>query len=126
MPSHTAVRIKSEHVASIVHFDHAAAIQPLFQAPTARLIHLSEQAQKPFETVSLATPASVAAAQMVVGSLGTPIVQLFDTYIVSLSNEGIVLVDQHAAHERLVYEKMKTALHSKAIERQGLLFPDVV
>ncbi len=40
--------------------------------------------------------------------------------------QGIVIVDQHAAHERLVYEKMKQALGEGGVKRQGLLIPEVV
>jgi DNA mismatch repair protein MutL len=45
---------------------------------------------------------------------------------VAQTADGIVIVDQHAAHERLVYEKMKTALESGGIARQPLLIPEVV
>lgn len=58
--------------------------------------------------------------------LGAARAQLFHTYIVAQTAEGLILVDQHAAHERIVYEKMKTALQSKTIESQGLLLPEIV
>lgn len=58
--------------------------------------------------------------------LGEAKAQLHLTYIISQTAEGIVIVDQHAAHERLVYEKMKTAIASKGLERQVLLVPEVV
>lgn len=58
--------------------------------------------------------------------LGAARAQLFHTYIVAQTAEGLVLVDQHAAHERIVYEKMKAALQSKSIESQGLLLPEIV
>jgi DNA mismatch repair protein MutL len=49
-----------------------------------------------------------------------------DTYIVAETDDGIVIVDQHAAHERLVYERMKKALANGGIKRQPLLIPEVV
>lgn len=52
--------------------------------------------------------------------------QLHETYIVAQTADGIVIVDQHAAHERLVYERMKTAMEGKGVERQALLIPDIV
>lgn len=58
--------------------------------------------------------------------LGTAVMQIFDTYIIAQTSDGLILVDQHAAHERIVYERMKSALQSKSIERQGLLIPEIV
>jgi DNA mismatch repair protein MutL len=58
--------------------------------------------------------------------LGAARGQLHETYIISQTDDGIVIVDQHAAHERLVYERMKTALENGGIARQGLLIPEVV
>jgi len=51
---------------------------------------------------------------------------LHETYVVAQTADGIVIVDQHAAHERLVYEKMKKALANGGIHRQPLLIPEVV
>ncbi len=58
--------------------------------------------------------------------LGAACAQVHETYIVAQTNDGIVLVDQHAAHERLVYEKIKQALVTGNIPRQALLLPEVV
>ena len=58
--------------------------------------------------------------------LGVARAQLHETYIVAQTDSGIVIVDQHAAHERLVYEDMKKALAEDGIKRQGLLIPEVI
>ena len=58
--------------------------------------------------------------------LGAARGQLHLTYIVSETRDGLILVDQHAAHERLVHERMKKALAEAGIKRQALLVPEVV
>jgi DNA mismatch repair protein MutL len=59
-------------------------------------------------------------------ALGLARAQVHNTYIVAETEDGIVIVDQHAAHERLVYERMKTALENGGVKRQALLIPEVV
>ncbi|HXQ52042.1 MAG TPA: DNA mismatch repair endonuclease MutL [Stellaceae bacterium] len=58
--------------------------------------------------------------------LGAALAQLHDTYVVAQTGDGIVIVDQHAAHERLVYERMKEAIDRTGVPRQILLLPEVV
>ncbi len=57
--------------------------------------------------------------------LGAAVCQLHETYIVAQTADGLIVVDQHAAHERLVYERMKKAL-LHGVARQGMLIPEVV
>ena len=58
--------------------------------------------------------------------LGFALAQFSKNYIISRNSQGIVIVDQHAAHERLVLEKMKAARENKSIEKQILLLPEVI
>jgi DNA mismatch repair protein MutL len=58
--------------------------------------------------------------------LGAARAQLHETYIIAQTRDGLVIVDQHAAHERLVYEEMKAQMATGGVERQALLMPEVV
>ena len=58
--------------------------------------------------------------------LGAARAQVHENYIIAQTESGIVIVDQHAAHERLVYEKLKTQMAENAVPAQALLIPDVV
>src|SRR5208337_1051295 len=58
--------------------------------------------------------------------LGAARAQLHETYIIAQTRTGLVIVDQHAAHERLVYEKLKRQREARGVARQILLIPAVV
>ena len=58
--------------------------------------------------------------------LGAARAQLHENYIVAQTRDGMVLVDQHAAHERLVYERLKRERAQSGVERQSLLSPLVI
>jgi len=58
--------------------------------------------------------------------LGAARAQIHENYIIAQTQDGIVIVDQHAAHERLVYERFKAQMAETGIEKQGLLTPDIV
>lgn len=58
--------------------------------------------------------------------LGAARAQLHETYIVAQTANGMILIDQHAAHERLVYEQMKNDMAQEGIKRQGLLVPEII
>ena len=51
---------------------------------------------------------------------------MHETYIVSQTRDGLIIVDQHAAHERIVYERMKAAIEKSGMARQILLIPEIV
>lgn len=92
---------------------------------------LGENWQAPF--TPLATPsgdvgaASVPAREdLIERPLGAARAQVHENYIVAQTRDGLVIVDQHAAHERLVFEKLKKALANGGVARQGLLIPVIV
>lgn len=92
---------------------------------------LAEDLQAPFETVDIPSARSDDATEPaqsddVACPLGAARAQLHETYIVAQTDDSVVIVDQHAAHERLVYERMKAALGNGGVARQGLLIPDVI
>ncbi|QJF49952.1 DNA mismatch repair endonuclease MutL [Roseobacter ponti] len=58
--------------------------------------------------------------------LGTARGQVHENYIVAQTATGMVIVDQHAAHERLVYEKLKAQMAEKGVASQALLIPEIV
>ena len=58
--------------------------------------------------------------------LGAARGQLHENYIVAQTTDGIVIVDQHAAHERLVYEKLKSQMTTHGVAAQALLIPEIV
>ncbi len=58
--------------------------------------------------------------------LGAARAQIHENYIIAQTQDGMVLIDQHAAHERLVYEKLKQQFSEKTITSQGLLTPEII
>ena len=58
--------------------------------------------------------------------LGAARAQIHETYILAQSEDGLVIVDQHAAHERLVYEDLKAQAATRSVAAQALLIPDIV
>jgi DNA mismatch repair protein MutL len=58
--------------------------------------------------------------------LGVARAQVHETYIIAQTVDGMVIVDQHAAHERLVYERMKAQMAGEGVKRQALLIPEIV
>ncbi|MFN3559182.1 MAG: DNA mismatch repair endonuclease MutL [Brevundimonas sp.] len=93
--------------------DRSARVEPDYAAP-----------HTPYPTPH--TPGASHAPSDLDLPLGAARAQLHGTYIVAQTRDGLVVVDQHAAHERLVYERMKTQMAQGAVTRQALLTPEVV
>jgi DNA mismatch repair protein MutL len=88
-----------------------------WQAPIEGLVAPSADARAAAEPPS---------ADLLDRPLGAARAQLHETYIVAQTRTSVVIVDQHAAHERLVYERLKVALANGGVARQVLLIPEIV
>lgn len=107
--------------------------RPLGQSPltdgATALAGFAAAAQAAFDTGMPAADARAIAepaSDLLDHPLGAARAQLHDTYVVAQTRDGIVIVDQHAAHERIVYERMKAALEKSGVARQILLIPEIV
>jgi len=103
---------------------HPAAFQESGTPAFAGVTTLADE-QKLFDSAPAAR-AEPAAAAVLSYPLGVARGQVAATYIVAEAEDGLVIVDQHAAHERLVLERMRAARADGTVGRQVLLIPDVV
>ena len=105
-------------------------INPPSYAPSRGLAEDAALYQAPLSSDAFVAPGARAAVAAVEEAthfpLGAAVAQVHETYVVAQTEDGIVIVDQHAAHERLVYERMKAAIASTGVARQILLLPEVV
>ena len=114
--------------AALTAFQRPAPYQQSYPTFAGHSLAVREPAPRMFETPMSAKveEAPVQAVPDANYQLGVARAQLHETYVVAQTADGIVIVDQHAAHERLVYERMKKALAEGGIPRQPLLIPEVV
>jgi DNA mismatch repair protein MutL len=105
--------------------------RPATFAPMASAaVSFAENPQPAFDVGGPAADPAVAtfepAADQIDRPLGAARAQVHETYIVAQTRDGLVIVDQHAAHERIVYERMKAAIEKYGVARQILLIPEIV
>ncbi len=96
----------------------------------ATALGFAEAAQAAFDVGTPSADARVEIAEaspdLIDRPLGAARAQVHESYIVAQTRDGMVIVDQHAAHERIVYERLKAALEKSGVARQILLIPEIV
>jgi DNA mismatch repair protein MutL len=90
-------------------FAEAGALFEPFASPSAR-----------------AEPVLAEAPELTQNPLGAARAQIHENYIIAQTETGLVIVDQHAAHERLVYERLKRQMAENGVPAQALLIPEIV
>jgi DNA mismatch repair protein MutL len=105
--------------------------RPLGFAPRGNAaLGFAEAAQAAFDVGAPSADARIEsfapAPNLIDRPLGAARAQVHETYIVAQTRDGLVIVDQHAAHERIVYERMKAAIATSGVARQILLIPEIV
>ncbi|MEN5278330.1 DNA mismatch repair endonuclease MutL [Brucella sp. TWI432] len=98
-------------------FDHI----PAFREDTQAIIETFSQPAADARATIAQAP-----VELMQKPLGAARAQIHENYIVAQTEDSLVIVDQHAAHERLVYEALKNALHARPIPGQMLLIPEIV
>ena len=106
-------------------YDDQGSASPRAERELAAALASVAEGQRLFEPApsGRAEPAAEAVPSF---PLGVARGQVAATYIVAEAEDGLVIVDQHAAHERLVLERMRTAREGGVVARQALLLPEVV
>ncbi|NKD76874.1 DNA mismatch repair endonuclease MutL [Haematospirillum sp. H1815] len=110
-PALSGLSLAAQAPAALPGMADSVGLPHLDDRPSARPVPVSDPGD---ETVAVSCPLGVARGQV------------HNTYIVAQTADGLVIVDQHAAHERLVYERMKQVLDREGVRRQMLLIPEVV
>ncbi len=103
-----------------------AARQAAFQAQAPGFAELSRDYSGSVVDPAAAAPVAVEEPAPQDLPLGAARGQVHENYIIAQTTDGLVIVDQHAAHERLVYEKLKTQMAENGVAAQALLIPEIV
>ena len=98
--------------------------------PSPTTIQRSYDLQAPQDLAEAPQPFTAARIEPVTGPTEAPLgaarAQVHENYIIDQNTDGIVIVDQHAAHERLVYERLKRQIAAHGVTAQALLIPEIV
>jgi DNA mismatch repair protein MutL len=105
---------------------YPAGVRPGFEGAAATAFAEPGQAAFDVGTPTADVRFQEAAADLLDRPLGAARTQIHETYIVSQTRDGLIVVDQHAAHERIVYERLKASLAKNGVQRQILLIPEIV
>ena len=103
----------------------------LRSSPSRPIVGFGETAQSVFDAGPIASADARAGYaepdhDLIASRLGAARAQVHENYIVAQTSDSLVIVDQHAAHERLVYEALKQALETGPLGAQILLLPEIV
>ena len=82
-----------------------------FASPTAKMQDINEDTNKQLQEQH---------------PMGAAVAQVHKTYVIAQAKDSLIIVDQHAAHERLTYEKLKKQVASSAVMTQRLLIPEII
>lgn len=96
------------------------------QMPLAPAAFSFDEAPSPFAPSARAEPVPVETPELTHNPLGAARAQVHENYIIAQTTRGMVIVDQHAAHERLVYERLKRQMAENGVAAQALLIPEIV
>jgi len=100
----------------VYQMDRRSTLTPAFSETSAVFARVEQPVEAPPD---IAAPAENA-------PLGAARAQVHQNYIIAQTADGVVIVDQHAAHERLVYEKLKVQMAENGVASQALLIPEIV
>lgn len=101
--------------------------RPMTERPSFTARSMTFQAQAPgFSETPSARIEPEPVQDLEAAPLGAARAQVHENYIIAQTESGIVIVDQHAAHERLVYEKLKAQMAENGVAAQALLIPEIV
>jgi DNA mismatch repair protein MutL len=107
-------------------------VRPALQMPLEdssrdpNIEHFAHEEPEPYQAFVPSSRSAPESSPVTAGRLGAARAQLHRNYIIAQTHDGIVLVDQHAAHERLVFEALKRGLESHGAASQMLLMPEIV
>ncbi|WP_240484651.1 DNA mismatch repair endonuclease MutL [Pseudoponticoccus marisrubri] len=105
----------------------AAARQAAYQAQSPGFSEMADAwSGRTVETPAPAESAPQPEPETAALPLGAARGQVHENYIIAQTDDGVVIVDQHAAHERLVYEKLKRQMAENGVAAQALLIPEIV
>jgi DNA mismatch repair protein MutL len=119
LPLHRATPFSASYNASPRYTMHGNLAEAVEQ-------HYNTQQLYPAQPSARAEPEATIPENLPSFPLGAARAQIHENYIIAQTENGLVIVDQHAAHERLVYERFKAQIAEHGIETQGLLTPEIV
>jgi DNA mismatch repair protein MutL len=111
-------------------FEHAAEVRSLEISPSGEILQsaigsLRTEIEMPPVNSAVKLVRSVE-VESIASSKIRPVAQLHDSFIIAVDDEGMLLIDQHVAHERILFDKFRQKETSRAIESQNLLLPETV